>query len=82
MAENLLPSIKYLSKVLAVCQGFSRVGSGNTQNLADRVGSGLEIFKISRDGSGRVGSEGFTSHGTERIGSPLSDPTREKRPDS
>ena len=31
--------------------------SGGDQNLAGRVGSGQEVFEMSRDGSGRVGSD-------------------------
>ena len=39
--------------------GSGRVGSTGFQNVAGRVGSGREIFKISRVESRRVGSRCF-----------------------
>ena len=53
-----------------------RVGSGGFQNLAGRVGSGQEIFKISRVGSGRVGSGRVSWPDPTRPA--RFDPTREK----
>ena len=63
-------------EVSEIAQGESgRVGSGGVRNLTGRVwrflkshGSGLEVFEISRVGSGRVGSG--------RVGSGHPDSTR------
>ena len=48
-----------------------RVRPGSFHYLVGRVGSGQEVSRISRVGSGRIGSgqEGFTPHGTGRVGS-------------
>ena len=50
------------------CHGPGRVRSGGFQNLAGRVGSGQEGFKISRIGSGRV-KRFSKSRGSGRVGS-------------
>ena len=50
------------------CGGSGRVRSGGFQNLACRVGSGQNIFRISRVGSGRV-RRFSKSRGSDRVGS-------------
>ena len=47
---------------------MGRVGSRGVQNVTDLVGSGQEVFKISR---GRSGQEVFKSHGSGRVGSKM-----------
>lgn len=47
------------------------VGSGGSQNLADRVGSGTEVVELSRVGWGRVRRYADL---TGRVGSDLPDP--------
>ena len=79
-----LPFVSVVVHIVHISMhGFSRVTtrpptmSGCFQKLAGRVGSGREVFEMSRVGSGQFGSGGVRNT-NNRVGAPLPCPTREQ----